>query len=124
MAAALALAVDDLLVGQHGAQLGAPVDGDLGAIGQALGVAIGVGVGRARRDRQLGDRPALALAGAAVRVGPLEVGVVPGVEDLEEDPLGPPVVAGVGRVDLAVPVVREAERLDLAAEVVDVLPGW
>ena len=32
--AALALAVDDFLVGQHGAQLRAPVDGHLGPVGQ------------------------------------------------------------------------------------------
>ncbi len=56
----------------------------------------------------------------ALRVGPLEIGVVPGVVDLEKDPLRPLVVVGIGRIDLAVPVVREAERLDLAAEGVDV----
>ena len=45
-----------------------------------------------------------------------EVGVV----ELDEDPLGPLDVAGIGGVDLAVPVVAEAELLELAAEVVGI----
>jgi hypothetical protein len=45
------------------------------------------------------------------------------VEELEEDPLRPLVVARVGGRDLALPVVREAERLELAAEAVDVGGG-
>ena len=40
--------------------------------------------------------------------------VVPGVEELQEDPLRPAVVVGVGGGDLAAPVVGEAEHLDLA----------
>ena len=116
---ALGLAVDDLLVRQHGAERRAPVDGDLGAVGQALRVAVGDRVD-ALGDREFGDGPALAAAGSALGVGPLEVGVVPGVVDLEEDPLRPLVVAGIRGVDLAGPVVGEAQRLDLAAEVVDV----
>ncbi len=42
---------------------------------------------------------------------------------MEEDPLGPLEVAGVGGVDLAGPVVAEAEFLDLAFEVGDVGGG-
>ncbi len=45
------------------------------------------------------------------------------VEELQEDPLRPPVVFGVGRGDLAVPVIAEAERLGLAPHVDDVLGG-
>ena len=43
------------------------------------------------------------------------------LEELEENPLRPFEVFGVGGVDFAVPVVGEAEHLDLAAERVDVL---
>ena len=46
--AALALAVDDFLVRQHGAQLRAPVDRHLGPVGQPFGIAIGIGVVRSR----------------------------------------------------------------------------
>src|SRR5262249_38260205 len=51
----------------------------------------------------------------------LMLGVVPGVEQLQEDPLGPLEVIGISRIDLTVPVVTEAEHLNLPAEVVDVL---
>ena len=51
----------------------------------------------------------------------LLLGVVPGVEQLQEDPLRPAEIVRIGGIDLAVPVVAEAEHLDLPAEVVDVL---
>jgi hypothetical protein len=43
--------------------------------------------------------------------------------ELQEDPLGPAHVVGVGRVYLAVPIVGEAEALELAAEIVDIVLG-
>ncbi len=122
-AAALALAVDHLLIGQHGPQGRAPIDGDFGPVGQPVGIAIGVGIGGAGGDRQLGDRPALAAPWPSFRVGPWEVRVVPGVVDLQEDPLGPLVVARIGRIDLAVPVVGETQRFDLPAERIDIILG-
>ncbi len=79
MVAALRFAVDDLLVREHRAERGAPVD---------------------RHFRDVGE--------------PLLV-------KLLENPLRPPVVLRIGRVDLAVPVVGEAERANLLAEAVDVL---
>jgi hypothetical protein len=79
VAAALALPVHDLLVGQHGPEGGAPVNGDLGLVGEASLV------------------------------------------ELEEDPLRPAVVGGVGGVHLAAPVVGEPEHLELLAEALDVL---
>jgi hypothetical protein len=115
--AALALAINDLLVGQHRAQLRAPVDGHLGLIGQPVRVLVaayrlGAGVGDLGRDRQLGNRPP-----------PLRHRVVPGVVDLQEDPLRPADVLRVGGVYLPLPIVAQAQRLDLAAEGVDVLGG-
>ena len=47
----------------------------------------------------------------------------PPLEQLQEDPLGPPEVPRVGRVDLALPVIGKAERPDLALEVFDVVLG-
>ena len=41
------------------------------------------------------------------------------LEELEEDPLRPLHVRGIGGVDLTLPVVGEADRVDLAAEVGD-----
>ena len=78
-AAPLAAAVDDLLVGEHGLVLGAPVD----------------------RGRLL--------------VG------LPRLQELEEDPLGPLVVARVGGRELVPPVEHPADPAELAAEVLDVL---
>ena len=72
----------DLFVGEHGAELGAPVDRDLGLVGE------------------------------------------PALEQLQEDPLRPAEVVGIGGVDLARPVVAEAEHLELAAEGGDVLAAW
>ena len=65
VAAALAAPVDDLLVGQHGLVVGAPLDGGLGAVGQAA------------------------------------------LEELEEDPLRPAVVARIVGGELARPVERD-----------------
>ncbi len=118
--AALALAVDDFLIREHGAELGAPVHRHERAVGQPFRIAVGLGVGGARRNRQLSDGPAFSLPAAAPPVGPDEVRVVPGVIDLEEDPLRPLVIAGVGCIDFAFPVVREPQRLDLAAKRIDV----
>src|SRR5689334_10100787 len=81
MAAALALAVDDLLVGQHGAEGGAPVDRRGGLVGE------------------------------------------PATEELEEDPLGPADIPGIGGVDLPGPVIAEAEHPELALEDRDVARG-
>ena len=45
------------------------------------------------------------------------------LEHLQEDPLGPLVVVGVGGVDAAVPIKAVAQHLQLAGEVGDVLLG-
>ena len=123
----------DLLVGDDGAEAGAPVDRCLGDVGEALrvddGGALALGQRRPRppvrclaRSRlvlgdQLGDRP--RPAGAAVGRG--GIGVVPRVEDAGEDPLRPAVVGGIGRLDRAAPVVAHPQSAQLGAVVGDVL---
>ena len=79
--AAFALAVDDLLIGQDDQAGGAPIDGHLFFVGQALLVK------------------------------------------LEEDPLGPLVVVGVGGIDLPGPVKGKAQRLELLLIAGDVVFG-
>ena len=117
MAAPLAHSADHLLVGQHRAERGAPVHRRLRLVGEPVSVAVGRD-GRFTLDcdlsgnRQFGDRPAL-----------LQGGIEPGVEELEENPLCPADVFGVGRCQRAVPVVTEAEHLQLTAERVDVALG-
>ena len=117
MPAAFAHPAGDLLVGQHGAQRGAPVHRGLELIGQPMLVAVsldglGAFLGHFLGDRQFGDRPA-----------PLLRFVEPRVEQHQEDELRPAEIAHVGRGQFPVPVVGEAEHLQLAAEGGDVLLG-
>ncbi len=114
-----------LFVGQHGAQAGAPVHQRVGVVHQSVRVDdvrplafgqlcpsaavvqcpyAGVEVGD-----QLRDRPR-----------PVRVVVVPGVVDLQEDPLSPLVELGIGRGEAAPRVVAEPEAAQLTAEVDDV----
>ena len=69
-------------------------------------------IGKVIRDGQFGNGAGLVL-----------LGVVVTVEQVEEYPLGPAIVFGVGSVKFAVPVVAEAEAFYLAADVVDVVFG-
>src|SRR5690606_11868829 len=96
----------DFFVRQHGAETGAPVDRYLGHVGQAVGVedlaaARCVQV-RPRGTGGVGAGSGLAAAGVELLFqlgngsGAACIGVVPAVEELEEDPLGPAVVALVG----------------------------
>ena len=123
----------DLLVGEHRAQAGAPVDGGAGDVGQAegvddLGLLGGAQVGpvAAAGDgdlsggelvAQLGHRPGRALAAPVAARG---LGVEPGVEDLQEDPLGPAHVVDVDGGQGAARVVGQAQAAQLAAHVGDV----
>ena len=61
-------------------------------------------------------------AGAVVDGGLLLVGKAL-LEQLDEDPLRPLIVLGVGGVDLAVPVKGQAQRLELALEAGHILGG-
>ena len=148
--AAFAAPVDDLFIGQHGAQGGAPVDGDFVHVREALTVddvaLLGGGeFGPGALDADLAGDGLQAFLHAVEldrSVGPDDVVCVlqlvdqmadglgllvhrveVAVEELEKDPLGPAVVFGIGGVDFAVPVVAEAEHLDLPAKVGDVAFG-
>ena len=106
---ALAAPLFDFLVGEDGAEVGRPVDGGFVDEGEADGVDLFAGP--AFRF-QLGY--GLGLAGFLVEVRRVQ---------LQEDPLGPADVFGIGGGDLAVPVVAEAEGFQLALEGGDVGDG-
>ncbi len=127
--AALGAAVrGDLLVRQHRAQPGAPVHRRLGDVGQP------VGVDHCAALRLVQVRPGAAVRGGAGaggelraqlgdRAGAAGVGVVPGLEDLPEDPLGPAVERDVGGRDRPARVVRQPQLAQLGAVALDVLLG-
>ena len=114
---------------------GAPVHRRLGGVGQPVLVEDGALLARAQ------GRPLPAVGGGPLAAGELldelvdgpslpapallalRVGVVPGVVDLQEDPLGPAVVVGVDRGDGAPVVVPQAEAPQLALHVDHVLFG-
>ncbi len=150
VAALRATFVGDFLVGQHRTQLRAPVDRHLSLVGEAVFVdqpppLVGLEflelVEPARRagDALDGFRDGRGndiavhvdnqLAGFEIvdqfpdRPGGILARIVPGVVDLQEDPLRPPVVVWVGRSYPAGPVIREAEHPDLPLDVADVLLG-
>ena len=103
-AADFAFAIDDFFVGEHGAEFGAPVDGHFGDVGEADAIQVRARVG--------GDG-----------FGAVGGGVEPRVVNLQEDPLGPADVVGVGGVDLARPVVAEADAVELFFETGSVVGG-
>ncbi len=127
--AALGTAVcGDLLVGQHRAQARAPVHRRLVQVGQPVGVddlaalhldnsgpgpVEGVGARLTGAGVQLGDQ-------LGDRPGPAGGRVVPGPEDLREDPLGPAVVARVDRGEGAAGVVVDAQAAQLRRDGGDV----
>ena len=106
---ALAPPLFHFLVGEDGAEVGRPVDGGFVDEGEADGVDLLAGP--AFRF-EFGD--GLRLAGFLVEVRRIQ---------LQEDPLGPADVFGIGGGDLAVPVVAEAEGFQLALEGGDVGDG-
>ncbi|OPZ99856.1 MAG: hypothetical protein BWY71_00894 [Planctomycetes bacterium ADurb.Bin412] len=114
VAAALAETADDFLIGQHRSQGRAPVDGDFVLIGQAMAVDVLAFFlfAEAGGDGKFFNGPGLLPPAVEIPV-----------EQLQEDPLGPSVIFGVGGVDFAVPVVAEAQTHDLAADIVDIPLG-
>ena len=138
VAAAHRQPVVHLVVGQHRAQLRAPVDHRVGAEGQAvvlqhlLAALLVPGVPLVGREVQLlrcgGVDPLGARSGEGGLELPDRAGLLPAVvvvvrEHLEEGPLRPLVVGRVARAHLAVPVEREADLVELLAVAGDVLLG-
>ncbi len=120
----------DLLVGEHRAEAGAPVDQLLGDEGQPVPIHDLPAFGRAERRPgavvRVGTAPGCPGAGGEFgdqlvdRAGAVSLVVVPAVEDLQKDPLRPPVVLHVRGGDLAAGVVAEPQPSELAPHVVDV----
>ncbi len=132
--AALGAAVcGDLFVGQDRAETGAPVDGGLGDIGEAVGVddlrlgcaveriVVGAILGANLAGLELGDQLTDRAGRTRRAVGGRRLGVEPRVENLQEDPLRPVHVLDVGRREGAARVVGQAHAAQLAAHVRDVL---
>ncbi len=115
----------DLLVGQYGAQPGAPVHRRVRGVRQPVLVQrVGpLGRGQSGPGAAAGDLTGAVLEGGdqlGDRPGLLRVGVVPGVVDLQEDPLGPLVVVRVDRGERPALVVAQAQPAQLDLHVLDV----
>ena len=107
-AADLALSVDDFFVRQDGAQLRTPIHRHLRHIGEAHAVGI-----------------VAAIGGNGFRF--FRLGIEPRIVDLEENPLRPFVVGGIGRVYFTFPIVGKADAFELRLEFRHVLArgdGW
>ena len=89
-----------------------PVD-DVGALAGTQRRPVPAVRERARPRVELGDQ-------FGDRAGPAELGIEPGVVDLQEDPLGPLVVVDVGGGEATPRVVAQPESSELAPEVDDV----
>ena len=96
----------DLLVGEHGAEIGRPPDGGVRDESEADFVDL---VARPALRFEFGDGFRLMVDFTKVRA-----------VELEENPLGPAHVFWVGGGDFTIPVVGESKRLELAAEGLDV----
>ena len=121
-------------VGLHGVDAVGPLDAGeveelVGVLGDAeeplLEVSAGYGgaaafAGAIGEDLLVGEG---GLAGRAPVGGGLVAVGEAGVEELEEEPLGPLVVVGEGGDDLSIPVVDGTDALELAAHVFDVAHG-
>ena len=124
--AAVAPAVrGDLLVGDDGSEPRTPVDRRLAHVRQPVRVdeVCPIGGGQFGPGPAVGRRPAsgrVPVDQFADRTRPLQVVVVPRIEDLREDPLGPPVVGRIDRRDTPPRVVAHAQSAELAAHRGDV----
>ncbi len=119
----------DLFVGDDGAQARAPVDRRIGDVGETVVVDDVVAFCGAAARSTAARRGSLVIplsnSSISSSIGRAFccVGVVPGVEDLAEDPLRPPVVGRVGRGDRATCVVAQPQAPQLTAHVGDVRIG-
>ena len=136
--ATFAHAIDNLVVGQHGAEHGTPVHHRLAQIGDAivhqglLLLHLGLGLPVFGSEVELngaGSINALAAIGlkSSDKVGDglsfLRIVVVIGFEHLRKGPLCPLVVARVAGAYLAAPVEAEADTVELLAVTSNVLIG-
>ena len=124
----------DLLVGQDRAQAGAPVDQRLVAVGEAVGVDDLAALDRRTARPTAGPTgscpapargcPSASSASSSLigRARSASV-VVPALEDLQEDPLRPPVERDVGGGHAPAVVVAQAQPPELAAHGGDVRLG-
>ena len=117
-----------LFVRQHRAQAGAPVHRRIVEIDEAERVddAPPLDVAELRPLATSGDRPGACLElGDQLRDGTGAIGrrVVPGVEDLQEDPLRPPVERHVGGRHRAAGIVPQTESVELTPIVGNVCFG-
>ena len=124
----------DFFVRQHRAQSRRPVHRRVSHVGQALGVNEFCLFHRGKLGpsppvrggacavlvllHKGGNRPGRALSGA---VAARSFGVIPGVENLQENPLGPLEIVRVGRGERAPPVVGQANARQLFAHVGDIV---
>ena len=113
----LTQSIDHFFVGQHSSQRRAPVHQRIGLIRQAeffliignrtLTLSLNL-----RRNRQLANRAAF-----------FRLGIEPGIEQHQENPLRPTEVLNVCRRQLAIPIVAEAEHFQLTTKVADIAFG-
>ncbi len=66
---------------------------------------------------ELADRASPAAPAFPLRVGPFDIGIEPGVEQDQKNPLRPAHVFRIGGRELALPVVAEAQTLDLPPDI-------
>ena len=138
VAAAHREATHHLVVGQHGAQFGAPVDIGVGQVGQAvvhehlLAASLVPRVPVGRREGHLFGAGSVESVGAPLgkaglerryRLRALQLVVVVALVELDECPLGPLVVLRVAGAHLAAPVETEADFVELFAIACYVLLG-
>ena len=137
--AALRESVFHLVIGQHGAQGRTPVDDGFGGVGEPVlqqqtrffgftggipfrcgeqggifiagGIHVFIALGAEAREERLDDFGT---------TGPV---VEPAFEELQENPLGPPVIPRVAGLHLARPVVRQPQVLELSFVSPDVFGG-
>ena len=115
MPAHLALAIDHLLIGQHRAQLRAPVHRRMGNKREPMLItirALSLVAGHIDRILQRVDR--LGLIGR---------GVKPRIVQLQKNPLAPLKITGLGGVRFPTPIIAEAQALDLPLEISNIFLG-
>ena len=126
----------DLFVGQHCAESRAPVDRGFGDVGEAEALqdvlalrraqirpGATVGGGPCTGGELLDERVDRTSSPRGLAVGSGHLGVVPGVEDLQEDPLRPFDEVVIGRGEAATHIVGQPQATQLLGHVRDIGVG-